>query len=128
MEHRLKIELKADSVRLARHYVVWTTSAIFHPALCSHTPSKVRSAEDLTEDEGKVWRGVSELGLGGTTGTPISPKKSASYFSAGSEPAGLEMHGFVHRRWPGAVTLWFANPPSLQSVPGLAHFHVLVKE
>ncbi|GAA5982760.1 hypothetical protein JCM11641_007779 [Rhodosporidiobolus odoratus] len=41
-----------------------------------------------------------------------------------------EIEGFVKGRWKvedGWETAWFANPPALQSVPGLAHFHVLAR-
>ncbi|GAA5906288.1 hypothetical protein JCM6882_002693 [Rhodosporidiobolus microsporus] len=42
-----------------------------------------------------------------------------------------EIAAFVRGRWraeEGWETAWFANPPSLQSVPGLAHFHVLARK
>ncbi|BGO95773.1 hypothetical protein NBRC10512_001610 [Rhodotorula toruloides] len=41
-----------------------------------------------------------------------------------------EIRAFVLKKWrveDGWETAWFANPPGLQSVPGLAHFHVLAR-
>lgn len=69
-----------------------------------------------------------ERGLGGATGTETTPDGCMAYAVDGLEGPGREISAFVLDRWPQKEVLWFANPPSLQSVPGLAHFHVLVKE
>ncbi|TCD70751.1 hypothetical protein EIP91_001780 [Steccherinum ochraceum] len=43
--------------------------------------------------------------------------------------AGREIDIFVRRRWIEEEweTIWFVNPPRLQSVPGLAHIHVFAR-
>lgn len=101
---------------------------MFHPALCSSTPSKaVLSAQDLNPTEQEVWQAVTDKGLGGATGVDTTPEGSLVYSADGSDGPAREIIAFVLQRWPESQTLWFANPPSLQSVPGLSHFHVLVK-
>ncbi|PWZ01893.1 hypothetical protein BCV70DRAFT_198174 [Testicularia cyperi] len=44
--------------------------------------------------------------------------------------AGRHIRQYVERRWPphlGFQTAWFCNPPGLRTVPGLSHFHVVVR-
>ncbi|KDN39466.1 hypothetical protein K437DRAFT_11422 [Tilletiaria anomala UBC 951] len=44
--------------------------------------------------------------------------------------AGRHVDSFVRRTWPpdqGWQTAWFCNPPHLRTVPGLSHFHVIVR-
>lgn len=37
---------------------------------------------------------------------------------------------YIEKQWPTEkfVTAWFCNPPALRTVPGLSHFHVVVRE
>lgn len=37
---------------------------------------------------------------------------------------------YIEAQWPTdrLVTAWFCNPPNLRTVPGLSHFHVIVRE
>ncbi|TKY89693.1 hypothetical protein EX895_001478 [Sporisorium graminicola] len=37
---------------------------------------------------------------------------------------------YIEAQWPSDrfVTAWFCNPPALRTVPGLSHFHVIVRE
>ncbi|GAA5912658.1 uncharacterized protein JCM6883_005343 [Sporobolomyces salmoneus] len=96
-----------------------------------------------------TWEFVQENGLSGLTGIEPSRTRSrprsdeangASTLSPDEEEKvnntqtlrgpGREIEKFVRNRWrveEGFQTAWFANPPRLQSVPGLAHFHVLVR-
>ncbi|GAA5915344.1 hypothetical protein JCM8208_001704 [Rhodotorula glutinis] len=86
-----------------------------------------------------TWDHVSEKGLGGLTGAAQRrwrrrrglPEEEEG--ATGREERGpeREVRAFVERKWPekdGWETAWFANPPALQSVPGLAHFHVLARQ
>ncbi|GAA5848652.1 hypothetical protein JCM9279_002729 [Rhodotorula babjevae] len=88
-----------------------------------------------------TWDHVSEKGLGGLTGAAQRrwrrrrglPEDGEQDGASRGEAAGpeREVRAFVERKWPekdGWETAWFANPPALQSVPGLAHFHVLARQ
>ncbi|GAA5820650.1 hypothetical protein JCM10212_004318 [Sporobolomyces blumeae] len=69
-------------------------------------------------DERGGGRGRDERGLEGTA-------------ERQEDGPGREIDAFVRDRWKvedGWETAWFANPPGLQSVPGLAHFHVLARK
>ncbi|KAK4051624.1 hypothetical protein OIV83_002764 [Microbotryomycetes sp. JL201] len=136
-----------------QHYVVWVQKPLFHPALCVQdtetdnvkpqidvqeqtntfsgaeslltppgTPTKERGEELTCDQERDTWPFVLRYGLGGETGFGLDQKGTQS-------GPGREIDAFVRRTWSEDEfeTLWFANPPTLQSVPGLAHFHVLVR-
>ncbi|GAA5932749.1 hypothetical protein JCM3775_002226 [Rhodotorula graminis] len=86
-----------------------------------------------------TWDHVSEKGLGGLTGAAQRrwrrrrglPEEEAGAARGQEDGPEREVRAFVERRWPEEdawETAWFANPPALQSVPGLAHFHVLARQ
>jgi len=90
-----------------QHFVVWVNLPLFHRQLC--------------QDQ-NTWEFVQEHGVSGLTS------------QRGDEEVrgpGKEIEKFVRNYWPeqdSFETCWFANPPRLQSVPGLSHFHVLVRK
>ncbi|ORY76270.1 hypothetical protein BCR35DRAFT_305927 [Leucosporidium creatinivorum] len=123
--------------RDVEHYVVWVPSPLFHPLLCTpppskppsppHTPTTSRPLFPSTPAPVAVkgsWEHVSQYGLSGVTGFEGEVQEGG-----GEEKPEREIEAFVKRRWSEGEweTMWFANPPSLQSVRGLAHFHVLVR-
>ncbi|GAA6013490.1 hypothetical protein JCM10207_008868 [Rhodosporidiobolus poonsookiae] len=159
------------------HWVVWVPLPLFHPSLCTPTPSAAPSrastplppssasgtstpsgttrvnplaSASLTAggQAGKVaptkgtWDHVSRMGLSGLTGQAerrwrerarAEGREDPGAAAEGEEVEGpeREIDAFVRARWreeDGWETLWFANPPYLQSVPGLAHFHVLARK
>ncbi|GAA6034772.1 hypothetical protein JCM8097_001162 [Rhodosporidiobolus ruineniae] len=113
------------------------------------TPSGITPHNPLAHDSVAptkgTWDWVSRNGLGGLTGAAERRwrKRRAAQGADGEEDGEeeeeyredegpeREIKAFVEGRWPeseGWETAWFANPPSLQSVPGLAHFHVLARK
>ncbi|BGP51842.1 hypothetical protein JCM10450v2_007798 [Rhodotorula kratochvilovae] len=131
-----------------RHYVVWVDLPLFHPLLtpsgpshrnplASHPSAGALDAALVAPTKG-TWDHVSARGLGGLTGAAEGrwrARRGAGAGGEGREKEGSgperEIRAFVERRWrveDGWETAWFANPPALQSVPGLAHFHVLARQ
>lgn len=121
------------------HSVVWTRQPIFHPAVIQPAISERIEADGL-------W------GFTGLTSPPPSPSSLPTSLPALAEwgipsdytvnrvqgtpedeelieRAGAGVHGFVRSKWPEDEweTAWFVNPPRLQSVRGLAHFHVFAR-
>ncbi|KAL8280459.1 hypothetical protein RQP46_007107 [Phenoliferia psychrophenolica] len=94
------------------HWVAWTPLPLLHPGSC--------------EGSATPWEEVAKLGLTGFTGDD----GSLPGFGADPTGPGREIHAFVKSRWSDSKweTAWFVNPPSLQSVKGLAHFHCLVRK
>jgi len=94
------------------HYVVWTRLSLVHP--------------DLVPSE--VWDRVNNNGLWDFVGSEMTPK-----YNGPDAPllkvAGWEMDTFVRNIWPESdwESAWFMNPTRIQSVPGLAHFHVFAR-
>ncbi|KAK4056444.1 hypothetical protein OIO90_002587 [Microbotryomycetes sp. JL221] len=93
------------------------------------TPTKERNQDQDLETNmlslKDTWPFVLKFGLSGQTGS------KPNQFTKETEEIGpgCEINAFVKQYWSEDEweTLWFANPPSLQSVRGLAHFHVLVR-
>ncbi|SCV74669.1 BQ2448_7698 [Microbotryum intermedium] len=107
------------------HYVVWVPTPLFHADLCRPVITSTESSAPPPESHGSesdLWEQVKRNGLGGRTGAGGDTKDDV-----GPE---REMSAFVKDRWneDEYETLWFANPPELQSVRDLAHFHVLVRQ
>ncbi|TNY22044.1 hypothetical protein DMC30DRAFT_445640 [Rhodotorula diobovata] len=114
-----------------RHYVVWVDLPLFHPLLCTD-PSR------STFLPSHLARAASAPSSG--TATPSGPSHRnplASPAHSGELDAALVAP--TKGSWDhvsakglggltGAAERRFANPPSLQSVPGLAHFHVLARQ
>lgn len=122
------------------HYVVWSYLPILHPDL-------MQLHSDVDEDvRASAWSVIAKRGLCGT----LSPHTGLRVPSIADHRAHLpdlvsslpenEVHktlttacthlvGFIQHHWDMHTheAAFFANPPSLQSVPALAHFHVLVK-
>jgi hypothetical protein len=93
-----------------QHFVVWVNLPLFHRQLC--------------QDQ-NTWEFVQENGVSGLT-TTTSQRGDEEVRGPGKE-----IEKFVRNYWPeqdSFETCWFANPPRLQSVPGLSHFHVLVRK
>lgn len=121
------------------HSVVWTRQPIFHPAVIPP------SVSGRIETDG-LW------GFTGLTSPPPSPSSLSASLPALAEwgvtadytanrirgtleeeelvnRAGAGVHNFVRSKWSEGEweTAWFVNPPRLQSVRGLAHFHVFAR-
>jgi len=98
------------------HYVVWSRLPLIHPELVPQS----------------LWPRLAQDGLWGFTGSDhvrrhlegLNEDEMKMIVRAGSDIA-----SFVSREWDEEEyeTAWFANPPRLQSVPGLAHFHVFAR-
>ncbi|GAA5874749.1 hypothetical protein JCM8547_005201 [Rhodosporidiobolus lusitaniae] len=110
------------------------TSSSSHPLLALGGGGKERVAPTKG-----TWDWVSRNGLGGLTGRARErwearkggERGEQGVCMGGEEGPEREIEAFVKVRWreeDGWETAWFANPPSLQSVPGLAHFHVLARK
>ncbi|BGP20304.1 hypothetical protein JCM10213_002067 [Rhodosporidiobolus nylandii] len=113
------------------------------------TPSGLSRTNPLAHDHVAptkgTWDYVSRNGLSGLTGEAERRWRERQQKARGQDGeaggAGAEdeeedgpereVAAFVRSRWreeDGWETAWFANPPALQSVPGLAHFHVLARK
>lgn len=125
----------------AQHYVVWSCCPILHRDLVFE--------QNVDEETAKLsWSIVSKRGLCGTltptTGLRVPTIKDHSTHLPDLLPtipgkqerlqqtlktACLNLVTFIQSHWNTSIyeVAFFANPPSLQSVPSLAHFHVLVK-
>ncbi|BGP27781.1 hypothetical protein Rt10032_c13g5125 [Rhodotorula toruloides] len=122
------------------------------------SPSSSRVGKASVAPTKGTWDHVSRNGLGGLTGRAeewwrarmrekerertereggmeegendqVGARRSGEYDESGGPEK--EIRAFVLKRWKvedGWETAWFANPPNLQSVPGLAHFHVLARK
>lgn len=94
------------------HYVVWSRLPLVHPSL---VPPQI---------EGRVFND----GLWDFVGSDLKLK-----YDGPDAPllklAAREMNNFVRNLWPEAdwESAWFLNPTRLQSIPGLAHFHVFAR-
>ncbi|KAH6912569.1 hypothetical protein BKA70DRAFT_1370124 [Coprinopsis sp. MPI-PUGE-AT-0042] len=108
------------------HTVIWTKVPIYHSDLVHKT------IEDRVAQDGLC-------GFTGLSSPPPSPSELPSCISTLSEwaeeadlvkRAGSAVAEFVEKRWKDDVweTAWFVNPPRLQSIPHLAHFHVFARK
>ncbi|GAC96244.1 cytoplasm protein [Pseudozyma hubeiensis SY62] len=126
----------------AHHYVVWSCCPILHRDLVFE--------QDVDEETARLaWGIVSKRGLCGTltptAGLQIPTIKDHSTHLPDLLPSFPEKEErlqqtlqtacsnlvtFIEAHWDTSTyeVAFFANPPSLQSVPSLAHFHVLVKK
>lgn len=123
-----------------KHYVVWSYLPILHSDLVSSAQEEIRD---------KAWDIVAKRGLCGTltrkTGLQVptmedhkrnmpelsfESKQQEQQVATALQEACGELVSFIGRHWntKEVELAFFANPSSLQSVPALAHFHVLVKE
>ncbi|CBQ71934.1 conserved hypothetical protein [Sporisorium reilianum SRZ2] len=112
------------------HYVVWSCLPILHPDLVPHSAVKQTA-----------WSIIAKRGLCATlTPTPRFPPLENLTSAHLEDDTKLQLHqalqnactdliAFIRTHWDlrKCEVAFFANPPSLQSVPSLAHFHVLVK-
>ncbi|GAA6054672.1 hypothetical protein JCM3770_006380 [Rhodotorula araucariae] len=139
--HPLLCSPPRSASHLSRFAPSTTTSAPGSGASTPSGPSRRNPLASHAIDAALVaptkgsWDAVSARGLGGLTGAAEKRWRAR----AGHGPLGKgeheegperEIRAFVERRWrveDGWETAWFANPPALQSVPGLAHFHVLAR-
>jgi len=99
------------------HYVVWTRRPLIHPELVPPA----------------LWPRLQQDGLWGFTGSDYVRKPLQGLNVEEIQimlNAGKEIELFVLREWAedDYETAWFANPPRLQSIPGLAHFHVFARQ
>ncbi|CAO1630574.1 unnamed protein product [Jaminaea pallidilutea] len=55
---------------------------------------------------------------------------AASMAERAHQWAGRHVRAYVQKKWPEDQwqTAWFCNPPHLRTVPGLSHFHVIVRK
>lgn len=123
------------------HHVIWSYLPILHPDLVS--PLLFPDA-DIRD---QAWSIISRRGLCGALATNgdlrmpsladhlvhlpsinIDPT-SHSKVEAAIRSACSHLVIFIRQHWDLKTheAVFFANPPSLQSVPSLAHFHALVK-
>ncbi|TKY87118.1 hypothetical protein EX895_003795 [Sporisorium graminicola] len=119
------------------HYVVWSHLPILHPDLVAH--ARPQTAQ-------RAWSIIAKRGLCATLSPTASPRAAfppldnLTSTSDLVEQEQVDLHNtlrsacaplieFIACHWNTARSevAFFANPPSLQSVPSLAHFHVLVK-
>ncbi|ETS62934.1 hypothetical protein PaG_02703 [Moesziomyces aphidis] len=125
------------------HNVVWSYRPILHRSLVAGTEKAVEEA---------AWAVVAKRGLCGSLskhGLVVPslqdhaqhvPDLHGLVGTCGEQEAEAKVHGalrnacreivaFVEKHWDLDMceVVFFANPPSLQSVPSLAHFHVLVR-
>lgn len=91
------------------HCIVWSKFPIFHPSLIDSSPTK--------------WSKISQEGFAGWTGTPNHG--GTDWFTEG----GGNVDRMVRDLWKVEEfeCTWFVNPPRLQSVRGLSHFHVFAR-
>ncbi|KAG8716314.1 hypothetical protein FRC09_015879 [Ceratobasidium sp. 395] len=98
-----------------RHYIVWSRLPMTHPGI---VPAQ-------------IWDQIVQDGLWGFSGSSYKPKGSgvASIDELVGQ-AGSEVRAYVEAKWPAEKyeVAWFVNPPRLQSIPGLAHLHVFVRQ
>ncbi|GHJ87907.1 hypothetical protein NliqN6_4309 [Naganishia liquefaciens] len=111
------------------HIVVWSKLAIFHPSLVQSDTAK--------------WARIQQDGFAGFTGDPamqeppVETPPGGTLFSSLREvgpwgwctEGGKEVGKMVVTLWPvdEYECVWFVNPPRLQSVRGLSHFHVFAR-
>ncbi len=125
------------------HNVVWSYRPILHRSLVAGKEKAVEEA---------AWAVVAKRGLCGSLskhGLVVPslqdhaqhvPDLHGLVGACGEQDAEAKVHGalrnacreivaFVEKHWDldRCEVVFFANPPSLQSVPSLAHFHVLVR-
>ncbi|SPO47151.1 uncharacterized protein PSANT_04838 [Moesziomyces antarcticus] len=139
----------------ASHWVVWSKLPILHPSLFTDSPFEEALRDELYDCvTGDGIRGFT----GFVPNTPTNPtytwgsKEIPEVLGSHSQaklhnqpPAGRltrelvsQAHAWASRhvtqyieaKWPPSrfQTAWFCNPPSLRTVPGLSHFHVVVKD
>ena len=127
----------------AQHWVVWSKLPILHPALFQ-TPDTPFDDPDLTL---RLFDAVTSDGVRGLTGqqgneipTVYGPNTYQLLQQDGTDIttenaskaqwwAGRHIRTYIHARWhpDHYETAWFCNPPNLRTVPGLSHFHVIVR-
>ncbi|PWN52770.1 hypothetical protein IE53DRAFT_311455 [Violaceomyces palustris] len=116
--------------REVEHFVVWSKLPILHPDLIPE-----RFLSGVEKDE--VWEYMRGKGLSGTIKRVDNDEcKSKIHvctpqqgdLTAAIKEASKEIVDFSIKYWDlnRCEIAFFANPPSLQSLPQLAHFHVLV--
>ncbi|GJN94475.1 hypothetical protein Rhopal_007555-T1 [Rhodotorula paludigena] len=119
------------------HYVVWVNLPLFHPHLC--TPAASALSTPLASSSGTATPS------GPSHANPLAQPTSASTLASKLVDGGAGAKGRRQRVAPtkgtwdhvsenglggltGEAERRFANPPYLQSVPGLAHFHVMARK
>ncbi|KAI6044869.1 hypothetical protein EDC04DRAFT_3137617, partial [Pisolithus marmoratus] len=122
------------------HTVVWSRMPIFHPFLIPNAiDARIQQdglwgftgsdtpVEDLPSLE-SCLPALADWGV--TIESIIRSPKGTSEEEEMVFHAGKEVDGFVKRRWRESEweTAWFVNPPRLQSIPELAHIHVLARK
>ncbi|KAF8312470.1 hypothetical protein DL93DRAFT_1305357 [Clavulina sp. PMI_390] len=95
------------------HYVVWSRLPLTHVDLVPAV----------------VWDRVGFDGLWDFTGSHTSVKYDGP-LAGDLKVAGRELDTFVKNMFPEGEweCAWFMNPTRLQSVPGLAHYHVFARK
>ncbi|GAA5886415.1 hypothetical protein JCM16303_002528 [Sporobolomyces ruberrimus] len=132
---------------LCQEFSSSSTSTLPTGSNCENRETTIGDEEDEEEMKRNTWEFVQEHGVSGLTGmgskrsrtrrrnfthaTTDSSLEKAEEEEVVTRGPGREIENFVRNEWKvkeGYETAWFANPPRLQSVPGLAHFHVMVKK
>ncbi|KAL1408817.1 hypothetical protein Q8F55_005631 [Vanrija albida] len=137
-----------------RHYCVWSRIPIAHPVLVDYDPEAWAKIEDQglggftgvipveAEETGGLQTpppasgpgrsGPAAAGKGGWYavdvsfgGTEMRKWAGVGFESKGGHEVGQMVKGLWDER--GWETIWFVNPPRLQSVPGFSHFHVFAR-
>ncbi|KAI6006463.1 hypothetical protein EDC04DRAFT_2907803 [Pisolithus marmoratus] len=119
------------------HTVIWSRVPIFHP---SSIPNAIDAriqqdglwgftgSDTPIEDLPSLESCLPALADWGVTIESIIRSSKGSYEEEEMVlDAGKEVDGFVKWRWQESKweTVWFVNPPRLQSIPELPHIHVL---
>ncbi|SJX64302.1 uncharacterized protein SRS1_14950 [Sporisorium reilianum f. sp. reilianum] len=138
------------------HWVVWSKLPILHPSLFAtpDTPFDASLRDELyncvTGDGIRGFTGftppdqpthaswlpgaqVVEI-LGSYSQSKLAQEEEAKLskqlISQAHAWASRHVTRYIEAQWPtnSFVTAWFCNPPNLRTVPGLSHFHVIVRQ
>ncbi|PRP73940.1 hypothetical protein PROFUN_08133 [Planoprotostelium fungivorum] len=90
-----------------QHFVLWSRLPFYPPA--AGESSKLSQAR--------------QKGLHGLTGVTVIDQHADQLFME------TEISDYVQKTWPPEdyQCAWFVNPPSLQSIKNVSHFHIFVK-
>lgn len=122
------------------HTLVWSRLPIFHPTLIPDAVSARIQQDGLWGFTGSssptqylpslesCLPALAEWAI--TAESMICTPKGTDEEEEMVQNAGREVCGFVRRRWLETMweTVWFVNPPRLQSIIGLAHIHVFARK
>lgn len=113
------------------HFIVWAKRPLLHPCIVPrHYPPRIRSA---------AWRVIQTVGLSGSVPlfTVPDPALVPGYredeqhqIRLAISESGRFIRAVIQSTWDQHTheVAWFANPPSLQSLPTLPHWHCMIRK